>query len=298
MLKKIFLFLFGCVLWGGVFLFLAHAQSEQETGFFEKIVPLYEVKKDPAPTDWMATQHEDGQSFADYIALNPGMPSEEKPFIYIVLLGDFTQQQKKVLQMTTRYIEVYFQSPVKFSDPIDLSAVSASGRRIHPQTGDAQILTSEVIENILKPRMPKDAFCFIAFTSSDLWPGQGWNFVFGQASIEDRIGVWSIYRNGDIDKDFKLFLRRTIQTATHEIAHLFGLHHCIYYECNINGSNSRRESDLRPLWECPVCLRKLSSRKKMDIRKRYQQLADIAREFGFEKEAKFFEQNIEALQKK
>ncbi len=298
MLKNVFLLFFGCLCWSGVFLSLAYAQGQEETGLFEKIVPLYEVKKDPAATDWMATQQEDGQTFSDYVALNPPVPSQDKPFIYIVLLGDFTAQQQKVLQMTSRYIEIYFQTPLKFSDPIDLSVVSASARRIHPQTGDAQILTTEVIENILKPRMPKDAFCFIAFTSADLWPGQGWNFVFGQASIEDRIGVWSIYRNGDIAKDFNLFLRRTIQTGTHEIAHLFGLHHCIYYECNINGSNSRHESDLRPLWECPVCLRKLASGKKMDIRKRYRELADISREFGFQKEAKFFEKNIEALQEK
>ena len=38
--------------------------------------------------------------------------------------------------------------------------------------------------------LPKDAFAFVAFTSSDLWPGEGWNFVFGQASMEGRIGVW------------------------------------------------------------------------------------------------------------
>ena len=113
--------------------------------------------------------------------------------------------------MASRYIQIYFQTPVKFTDPIPLSAVPAQARRIHPtqrvpngQTGDPQILTTYTIEEILKPRMPKDAFAFVAFTSSDLWPGEGWNFVFGQASMDDRIGVWSTYRNGDPQQDFPL----------------------------------------------------------------------------------------------
>ncbi len=230
-----------------VFVFLFPAVlCAQETEVFQKLVPLHQVKKAPGPYDWLATNDESGQTFAEYTASHPVMPDAKHPYIYIVLLGDFNAEQQKILQMTSRYVEAYFQTPVKFSEPIPLSVVPPEARRIHPQTGDPQILTSYVIENILKPRIPKDAFCFIAFTSSDLWPGEGWNFVFGQASMEDRVGVWSIFRNGDSKKDFKMCLRRTIKTGTHEIGHMFGLTHCVYYECNMNGSNSRHESDQRP----------------------------------------------------
>ncbi len=282
----------------GIFFLSQQIATGQETSFFEKIVSLHQVKKDPGPMDWLATQKEDGQSFSDYSASQMIAPTRDKSFIYIVLLGDFTQEQRKVVQMTSRYIAAYFQMPVKFGEAIPLAIIPESARRVHPQTADAQILSTYVIDDVLKPRMPQDAFCLIAFTPSDLWPGQGWNFVFGQASIEDRIGVWSLYRNGDILKDFNLFLRRTIQTGTHEIGHLFGLHHCIYYECNMNGSNSRHESDLRPLWVCPVCLRKLAWANKMDINQRYRQLADISKEFGFDQEVKFFEHSLEVLNKK
>ena len=37
----------------------------------------------------------------------------------------------------------------------------------------------------------------ISFTSTDLWPGEDWNFVFGQASFEKPVGVWSLHRLGD-----------------------------------------------------------------------------------------------------
>jgi len=281
-----------------LFLIFPGFLAAQETADFQKIVPLYEAKKDPGPLDWLAQHEERGQTFSDFVSLKYPAPDAQHPYIYIALLGDFTDEQKKVLEMASRYIAIYFQTPVKFTDPIPLSAVPAQARRNHPQTGDPQILTTYTIEHILKPRMPKDAFAFTAFTSSDLWPGEGWNFVFGQASMEDRIGVWSIYRNGDIKQDFRLYLRRTIQTGTHEIGHMFGLDHCIFYECNMNGSNSRLESDKRPLWDCPVCMRKLSVGLKFDVTKRFRELIAILYEFDFVPEAQFLEKNLAILQRK
>ena len=50
------------------------------------------------------------------------------------------------------------------------------------------------------PRRPEDAVAVLGLTTSDLWPGEGWNFVFGQASLRDRIGVWSLYRFGDPER--------------------------------------------------------------------------------------------------
>ena len=44
----------------------------------------------------------------------------------------------------------------------------------------------------------------------------------------------------------------------HEITHLFGLRHCIYYECLMNGvmsAEEQKQCGIRIL--CPVCLKKL-----------------------------------------
>ncbi len=38
---------------------------------------------------------------------------------------------------------------------------------------------------------------------------------------------------------------------------MFGIGHCIYYHCLINGSNDLEKSDACPLYLCPVDLRKL-----------------------------------------
>ena len=126
--------------------------------------------------------------------------------------------------------------------------------------GDKQILTTHVLDHVLAPECPEDALAYLAFTSSDLWPGENWNFVFGQAKLRQRLGVWSIYRNGDPSKDedaSRLCLRRTLATATHETGLILTIKHCTSFQCGMNGSNNLAESDRQPLHFCPVCLRKV-----------------------------------------
>ena len=49
----------------------------------------------------------------------------------------------------------------------------------------------------------------------------------------------------------------TLQVMTHEIGHMFGIKHCVYHNCAMNGSNHLAESDRRAASLCPICLRKL-----------------------------------------
>ena len=168
-MKKIFWYVFGIV-----FIFVASRGLAQETEFFQKLVSLHQTKKDFGSTSWMTMNpQEEGQTFSDYQKSKLPKPDAAHPYIYIVLLGDFSDTAKDILQKTSRYIQIYFQTPVKFLDPIPLSQVPPEARRKHPQTGDPQILTTHVIEKMLIPIKPKDAYCLIAFTSSDLWPGKG-----------------------------------------------------------------------------------------------------------------------------
>ena len=144
----------------------------------------------------------------------------------------FTSLRSKLQALP--FLSYFFDLPVMIKDNLPLSLIPQSARRSHPSWGTKQILTTYVIEEILIPRLPDDGAAFLALTNADLWPGPGWNFVFGQASIEDHVGVWSMYRNGDPDKskdDFKISLVRTLKTAAHEIGHMFSMLHCIKYKC-------------------------------------------------------------------
>jgi archaemetzincin len=193
-------------------------------------------------------------------------------------LGDFDANQKKILMLTAEYMKLYFGMPVKIHKAVPLSAIPSNARRTHPTWGDKQILSTYVLHDLLKKRRPADAVAFIALTTSDLWPGKGWNFVYGQASLRERVGVWSMYRNGDPSGDadeFALCLRRTLKTATHETGHILTIKHCIAYACNMNGSNHRQESDRQPLALCPVCLQKLCWNANIDPAPRFDRLAEF-----------------------
>ncbi|MCB9719660.1 MAG: hypothetical protein H6756_02190 [Candidatus Omnitrophica bacterium] len=276
------------------------AEGEQiDLSRFQKLIPLHEVKLPPGEYDWMAQHPEPDQSFYEYVNGHPVRPDDERKYIYLVLLGEFDPARQAVIRDTARYIEAYFQLETRWLDPVGLDSIPPRARRVHPQTGDKQILTSYVLEDILTPNLPDDAVSLIAFTSSDLWPGEGWNFVFGQASITDRVGVWSIYRNGNPNRESQrhLCLLRTVKTGTHELGHMFSLHHCPYFECNMNGANHRQESDRRPLWLCPVCLAKLTWNLGVDPAKRYRDLIRISDELGLEDEKEFFEKSLDVLEK-
>jgi archaemetzincin len=211
----------------------------------------------PRPGDWLAEHDEPGQTFAEYLDTRPVRKNDKLATIYLCLVGDFTDPQRRILALTQDYLGLFFDSPVKVQRQIALASIPARARRTHPAWGDPQVLTGYILQEVLEPDRPADALAYLALTASDLWPGRGWNFVFGEANLRQRTGVWSIYRNGDPSQDFKLCLRRTLGTASHELGHVLTIHHCTAFRCLTNGSNHQEERDARPLHPCPVCLRKL-----------------------------------------
>ena len=145
----------------------------------------------------------------------------------------------------------------------------------------------------MKRRQAKDA-AVLGITAADLWPGPGWNFVFGQASLKERVGVWSMARNGDPDDRpamRKICAMRTVMTATHETGHMFGIRHCIAYECGMNGSNHSDERDRQPLEFCPECQPKLWWTLELDPLERSRALEAVARRHGFDNVAGLVSRN-------
>jgi archaemetzincin len=261
---------------------------------FRQLLPLHAKLGKPRPGEWLDKHPEPGQDYREYIASRPVRPTRQRGVIYVQPLGEFNATERKIITLTAEYMQIYFGLPVRIKKDMPLSVIPAKARRVHPTWGDKQILSTYVLSDVLRPRLPKDAVAYIAFTTSDLWPGAGWNFVFGMASLVERVGVWSIYRNGDPDASadaFRLCLRRTIKTATHETGHMFSIPHCTFYECNMCGSNHRAESDRHPLWLCPVCLAKLCWATKVDPQKRYEKLAAFCKKHGLEREREFYQKS-------
>ncbi|HUT14547.1 MAG TPA: archaemetzincin [Thermoguttaceae bacterium] len=265
---------------------------------FRKLLPLHTKMAEPQPGDWLDQHHEPGQTFRQYVYSRPIKPDEQRRIIYIQPLGDFSRTQRKIVDLTAEFMGLYFDLPVKIREDLSLAEIPAKARRKHPSWGMDQILSTYVLHDVLRPRLPKDAAVFLAFTPSDLWPGEGWNFVFGQASLTERVGVWSIYRNGDpeeSDAAFRLCLLRTLKTATHETGHMFSMMHCTLFECNMCGSNHRAESDRRPIALCPHCLAKLCHATGADPQQRFEKLIAFCEANGLEPERAFYEKSLQTL---
>ncbi len=265
---------------------------------FRKLLPLHKKLGKPQPGEWLAVHPEPGQTYRQYVDARPVKPDSRRGVIYIQPLGDFDRTQRKIVNLTAEFLGIYFDLPVKIREEMPLKQIPTKARRVHPRWGDRQILSTYVLDEVLRPNLPKDACVLIALTTSDLWPGEGWNFVFGQASLRERVGVWSIYRNGDpreSDQSFRLCLRRTIKTASHETGHMFSMMHCTLYECNMCGSNHRAESDRRPLALCPHCLAKLCYATRADPQRRFEKLIAFCKENRLEPEREFYEKSLAAM---
>jgi len=267
---------------------------------FGKLLPFHQTLGKPEKGDWLAEHEEKGQTYQQYLIAKPIVVQNNRRTIYFQPLGELTVTQKKVVDSTAEFMARFFMLPVKFLAPVPLSEIPAKALRKQKILGEEQILTTYILSDVLKPRLPKDACTLIAITPVDLWPGEGWNFVFGQAALRDRVGVWSFNRFGNpeaSDEAFRLCLLRTIKVATHETGHMFTMQHCIQFQCNMNGSNSLRETDRHPLEVCPSCLAKLCYATGANPVARFEKLIDFCKNNGLNKEQEFYEISMKELQK-
>lgn len=212
--------------------------------------------------------------------------------------------------------------------------------RYHETTKHSQICVTGIL-NLLKKVVPDDARCLVALTMYDLYGDDPDLFIAGLAMGNCRVAAFSLYRydpyltfsdsdwfdyqlkspsesNAEIVERRNLLLLRASRLLTHEICHLFGIAHCIFYSCLLNGSGDlgktfsfdtvspkRRamikqrnklffclfvEEDFsQPLFECPIDLRKLYTLINFNISKRYEELCEFFQMHNFLDEMKIAE---------
>lgn len=263
------------------------------------ITPLHTKLGKPRPGDWLAQHKEAGQAFKQYLADRPTTArGKARRIIYIQPIGPFTKTQKKIVDLSAEFLGLYFGLPVKVQKPLGLAVIPKTAQRTHASWKVHQLLSTYILDEVLKPDLPTDAAARIGFTAIDLYPSDDWNFVFGQASLRHRVGVWSIFRNGDPERGktaFRTCLLRTLKTATHETGHMFSIDHCIYYECNMCGSNHREESDRRPISLCPSCLPKVLYATGADPAQRFTKLLAFCKRESLRPETRYYEKALAAV---
>jgi len=252
----------------------------------------FEPIAEPKVGDWLAEHKEGGQTFKEFINSQTNKPDKEHNKIYLQPLWQFPKEPNDLLANLREYTSAFFCLDVAVLTPVDLKNRNFTSRT-NPYTQNRQLLTTDIL-SFLRQIRPPDAFCILAITMEDLYPEPSWNFVFGQASVAGGVGVYSFARYDPTfygqkrTKDYeKVLLRRSCKVLTHEMSHMFGLNHCIYYRCVINGSNHLEESDARPLHLCPVCLRKLYHSIRFDVCDRYRRLYRYYQRVGFDEDGKW-----------
>lgn len=252
----------------------------------------------PKAGDWLAVHYEPGQSFSYFVKTKPNKPDKNRCMIYLQPIGESAKGGLHLVESLKEYTSIYFAMPVDVLTSLSLKDKDVT-TRINPFTKNRQILTTDVLD-VLKENLPDDAFCVLAITMEDLYPEPSWNFVFGQASLTERVGVYSFARYDPVfyghqrDENYeKVLLRRSCKVLSHETAHMFGLLHCIYFRCVLNGSNHLKESDSRPLHLCPVCLRKLQHSIGFNVVNRYVELFHFYQRNGLINEAQWTARRLE-----
>jgi archaemetzincin len=249
----------------------------------------------PGPNDWLAVHREAGQTFESFVRSRPNRPDEARSALILQPLGEFSDEGAPEPEILRRFAATFFGLAAQVLPAIDLGHVQITSRRV-PWLQQRQLLTGDILD-LLRANLPAHAFCFVGITMEDLYPGPDWNYVFGQASLRDRVAVYSFVRYlpafwGESDDDPGLVLRRSCKVLAHETAHAFGLHHCVDHHCVMNGSNHLEESDSRPIFLCPQDLRKLQWSVGFDVVDRYQRLADLYRELGLDSEADWIDRRL------
>lgn len=261
----------------------------------------FEPIPSPGPGDWLAHQPESGQTFEDFVSSRPKRPDERRRKLYVQPIGSFSEPEAPSLEELTRFARAFFALETEVTPPVELKLEHVHSRR-NPAAGQAQLLTMDLLD-LLREELRDDAFALIGVTMVDLYPDPRWNFAFGQAALHERVGVYSFARydprfyGEELTRNGRtLILRRSCNVLAHEACHLFGIEHCIWYRCLMNGSNHLAESDARPLHLCPVDLRKLQWSIGFDVVERYRHLLEFATRAGFSEEAVWLERELRSIE--
>lgn len=239
----------------------------------------------PRGSDWLVEHEERGQTFSSFTKRAMRCePHGHVNVIELVPIGSFDHPSAPSLPLLTRFLSIFFGCTCRVGKRLKVKHVMHDARR--GDEDQLQLLVGSVFEALGRRKTTRDVLCKVAVTMIDLYPKEDWNFVFGMARAMDAVGVFSFarYTRGDSfpvawkgcsdravaeyegewssssavsamridDEDISAtkirssVLYRSAKVLAHETGHLFGIRHCIYYECLMCGCNHLKEFDKRP----------------------------------------------------
>jgi len=174
----------------------------------EAIVPLCKPVPKPQSGDWLAAHKEEGQSFDDFLRTPRNKVTPERNVIYIQPLEEKVDHD--FLKALKLFTEAYYKDiKVEINQMLNVKELGVDSR-INDYSNKLQFNAGQILRSLEK-QVPKDAYCMIAVCLTDLYPRDSWNFgefssiliaclilllnlVFGLASLQSRVGVFSFAR--------------------------------------------------------------------------------------------------------
>lgn len=192
--------------------------------------------------------------------LQPGphrnFPTRTRSKIYIVPLGDASMAPPA--KIFAELLRRWFLLEVQMMKAPTGKALDAL-ERDERGCGYGPQIECPSAHNLLHAIRPRDAFIVLGYTMEDICnTAKGFGFLFGEADLDKGVGLFSFARYAEgVSPSSPRFLRRCGMVLCHEATHCFGVRHCVYASCIMNGSNHLEESESRPFSACPVDLRKI-----------------------------------------
>lgn len=256
-----------------------------------QLADLYDTLSTPQPGEWLYEQQEFGQSLDEFRDETPIDSNNADATFYILPIDISHEEEFSLIADVATYLTTIFGYEVTVMPSMTAQLFPPHYFR------DEQLNSQLLLDEIIRPLLEQDALGLMGITQRDIYPGDGWNFVFGQANTKEKIGITSFARYGDYNTDStrRLVLNRLIKTTTHEFLHMLGLQHCIQFACVLNGSNSLDESDKKPSIICPECLAKLDIIFPTFTEKYFPASLKFYQKYQFNEEQEFCERVINEL---
>lgn len=212
------------------------------------------------------------------------------------------------------------KATLRFSEEHSMAGMRVGERRCgvrsrhHPPTGRYQLQATSVLK-VLQGIRIEPAVCTIAVTMSDLYVDPEDLFVAGWAAGNARLACFSFYRYDPLitfspgewhdvrrlegrgsPAPPSLLLQRCCKLLVHEVAHLLGVDHCVFYQCCMNGSGHLEEDFAQPMHLCPVDLHKLQLLCGFDVCQRYRSLLAFYQRHQMADEAEWVGRRLVSLE--
>ncbi len=257
---------------------ISTAEISRANQIYDTLADLHSKLNPPQKGDWLESHPEKGESFEQYLEKWPKTSNEARTKLYLVKLSSFNETQEDIFNKVYHYLGLFYNTEVDtITLSIDYNSIPEKFYRTNDKE-EIQVLTDFFLKQKLLHALPQDAWGMIGCTAVDIFPDPKWNFVYGQASLKNRVGVWSMRRLGDPElypETYHKAYMRNLKVASHETGHILSMKHCVYYDCLMNGSAHILENDAKPPYLCPVCLGKADWNRGFAIQNRFEKLFEF-----------------------